>query len=51
MENADYQAAVRSALKTSTKLQKDVAIAFLEKPHRFLHKELSARLQIAPVTP
>jgi len=50
MENADYQTAVRLALKTSTKLQKDIAIAFLEKPHQFLHKELAARLGIAPVT-
>jgi hypothetical protein len=41
---------VRSALKSSTKLQRDIADAFLEKPHRFQHKELAARLGIAPGT-
>ena len=50
MGNADYRAAVRLALKSSTKLQRDIAIAFLEEPHRFLHRELSSRLKIAPVT-
>jgi hypothetical protein len=50
MENEDYKTAVRSALKSSTKLQRDIADAFLEKPHRFQHKELAARLGIAPGT-
>lgn len=50
MKNADYQAAVRLALKSSTKLQRDVAIAFLEEPHQFLHKALAARLGVAQIT-
>jgi hypothetical protein len=50
MENTDYTTAVRSALKSSTKLQRDIAEAFLEKPHRFQHKELAARLGIAAAT-
>jgi 5-methylcytosine-specific restriction protein A len=50
VENADYQTAVRLALKSSTELQKAIATAFLEEPHRFLHKELAARLEIAPLT-
>jgi hypothetical protein len=50
MENSDYQTAVRLALKSSTKLQRDIAFAFLEEPHQFLHKELVARFGIAPIT-
>ena len=50
METADYQAAIRLALKSSTELQRAIAAAFLEEPHQFLHKELAALLGIAPIT-
>jgi 5-methylcytosine-specific restriction enzyme A len=51
MPDAVYATALRLALEGSTKLQRNIAAAFLEKSdHSFLHKELAAHLKIAQAT-
>jgi hypothetical protein len=51
MADAVYATAVRLALEGSSKRQRRIAAAFLEKSdHRFLHKELAARLGVPQVT-
>jgi hypothetical protein len=49
MKKADYGKAVREAPSASTKLQNNIANAFLEEPdHQFLHKDLARRFRIHP---